>query len=112
MSTTPVHVPDGATASDWFDVDHHTDDGHQHWRTISGQMRTVVEGTGEWQSGELSAQAEAVQLANGELDMSPCDPPGVQIAKRTDNRLTIAQARGLAIALLQAADEADGWMTR
>lgn len=109
MKPTSVRIPDGATASEWFDEDHHS---AERWRSISGQLHTVTEGVGEWDSGAISARAEAVQLGNGELDMSPSDPPGVQVVCLRDNRLTIAEARGLAIALLQAVDEADGWKNR
>lgn len=102
-----VGLPDGTTASEWFD-EHHP----ERWRSIYGQMHTVVEGVGEWSSGEVSVQAQAVQLANGDIEISPSDWPGVQVVCNRDNNLTTTQARHLAAALLKAADEAEGWMPR
>lgn len=107
MNTTPV-PPDGTTTSEWFD-DNHPD---QRWRSIYGETRAVTEGVGEWSSGEVSVQAQAVQLANGDIEISPSDWPGVQVVCIRDNNLTTVQARLLAAALLKAADEADRWITQ
>jgi hypothetical protein len=58
----------------------------------------------------VSVQATAVQLSDGRIDDgSVHEPPHVYL---DDDALSSAQARALAAALIDAADEADRWAIR
>lgn len=104
-----VAVPSTATPSEWFDLD------DRPWRFLHGPMHTVAEGRGEYRSGEISVQAEATQYTDGDWvkEEDYTEPPGIKLtAALTDSRLPPLQARRLALCLVVAADEVDGWVGR
>jgi len=101
MTTTAPHdvpIPAGAHADDW------QDDAPQPYRILFGELRNTdgVEYT--------TVQATAVQYADGRIDDgSVHEPPSVYLG---DDALSSSQARALAAALIETADEVDGWVTR
>ncbi len=103
MTTTTPPVPDlpfpaGVTSAD----DWHNDE--PPYRIILGELRNTdgVEHT--------AVQATAVQYPDGLIDDgSVHEPPYVYLG---DDGLTSAQARALTAALIETADEVDGWVTR
>jgi hypothetical protein len=57
----------------------------------------------------VSVQATAIQFPDGRVDDgSQHEPPQVYLG---DDALTTAQARALAAALIETADEVDGWVS-
>jgi hypothetical protein len=95
-ATTPdVPVPAGAEADVW------QDDVPQPYRILFGVLRNTdgVE--------YATVQATAVQYADGRIDDgSVHEPPSVYLG---DDALSGSQARALAAALIETADEVDGW---
>ncbi|MDT5052957.1 MAG: hypothetical protein QOF66_1323 [Mycobacterium sp.] len=95
-ATTPdVPVPAGVEPDAW------QDDVPQPYRILFGVLRNTdgVEYT--------TVQATAVQYADGRIDDgSVLEAPHVYLG---DNALSTAQARALAAALIETADEVDGW---
>ncbi|VBA60490.1 hypothetical protein [Mycobacterium attenuatum] len=99
--TSAVPLPPGAKYADlWEDA---TTD--QPYRRITGEVRGVTGNT------NVLVWVEAVQYADGSLDQSAIDRPSVQI-EANQEALSSRQARELAMALLTAADELDGWAKR
>jgi hypothetical protein len=54
-------------------------------------------------------QATAIQWADGYIEKDGNDAPSMHLAVHTDIGLTAEQARGLAAAILECADELEGW---
>lgn len=98
----PVHSPDvpipvGVCADDW------QDDVPQPYRVLFGELR----GIDGLDIDRVSVQATAVQFSDGRIDDgSVHEPPHVYLS---DDVLTSVQARQLAAALIDAADEVDRW---
>ena len=102
MTTTPVlpdvPLPAGVTSADEWQND------APPYRIILGELRNTdgVEHT--------AVQATAVQYADGRIDDgSVHEPPYVYLG---DDGLTSAPARELAAALIETANEVDGWVAR
>lgn len=107
MTTTtkpPADVPLPAGA-DWPDegIGWEPDDP-QAYRVIYGVTRGVA-------GHDLLVQTSALQYADGSINTTD-DPPRVSLDIHDDDGLTSAQARELAAALVEAADELDGWVTK
>lgn len=98
-TTTPVHHPDvpvpaGAAPDTW------QDDVPQPYRILFGVLRNT--GGAE----HTAVQATAVQYADGRIDDgSVHEAPHVDLG---DDALSSSQARELAAALIETADEVDG----
>lgn len=77
------------------------------YRTIFGVDRTVID-------SDARVYAVAIQLADGTLDDGTIEAPGLYVCDgaRDGMHLNSDQARELAAALLQTADEVDGWAGR
>jgi hypothetical protein len=103
MTTTTLHdvpVPAGVAGAD----DEWQDDVPLPFRVLFGELRNTdgVEFT--------TVQATAVQYADARIDDgSVHEPPHVYLG---DDGLTSAQARALAAALLETADEVDRWIAK
>jgi hypothetical protein len=100
MTTThhlhDVPLPAGAEWYDyscWEDVDHHP------WRVIRTVERAV-------EGRDVTVYAEAVQYADGSLGDGR-EAPGIKVEFLEDDGISAGQARELAAALLEAADETD-----
>jgi len=61
---------------------------------------------------KVRVSSMAVQWADGRVDDGQIEPPHVYVSDLGDNGLTSTQGRELAAALLEAADEIDGWAGR
>jgi|KBSSwiStaDraftv2_1062776.scaffolds.fasta_scaffold03943_1 hypothetical protein len=96
-----VPLPPGASfGDDWAG-------GDEPYRVIFGVDRTITDTA-------VCVYSAVVQLADGSIDQGTVAGPSVNISNnRTDGpQLNVDQARELAQALLAAADEIDGWVTR
>ena len=98
-TTTPQDVPIPAGVDgpdDW------QDDAPMPYRVLFGELRSIDGGT-----NYTTVQATAVQFADGRTDDgSAHEPPHVYLG---DDGLTSTQARELAAALIETADEVDRW---
>jgi hypothetical protein len=95
MPTTSPSIPAGARPDDW------QDDVPMPYRILFGELRNTdgVEYT--------TVQGTAVQYPDGRIDDgSVREAPSVYLG---DDALSIVQARALAAALIETADEIDGW---
>lgn len=106
MQTTTTPVPDvplpaGAEwADDWQDVQ------STPWRVIKSAERHI-------DGCEVSVFATAVQWTDGTLDQSGGDAPHVTVGGFDYyDGVTADQARAVAAAILEAADELDKWTSR
>jgi hypothetical protein len=102
MTTTipDVPVPPGARPDTW------QDDSPLPYRVLLGECR----GINGVNTDHVSIQPTAIQFSDGRIDDgSEHEPPHVYLA---DNALTTTQARELAATLIEAADEADGWVAK
>lgn len=84
--------PIGTEADTW--VSH--DDGREY-RILYGKLRSLTE------RADVIVQPSAIQFRDGRIDDGIIEPPGVYVAVG-GNPLTVAQARELAFAVLEAAD--------
>ncbi|WP_157118283.1 hypothetical protein [Mycobacterium sherrisii] len=90
-----VPAPDGARVGNW-------EDGEAPFRFISAPEREIAGTT-------VRVLAGAYQFADGSLDLGgKIGVPTVAIDGDAD-RLSVQQARELAAALIEAADEVEGW---
>jgi hypothetical protein len=107
MTTIPdVDLPPRTEAyTDWM---HDSDGAH---RIIWGDARQV-------DTTQVSLQPHAIQLADGSMEVnteSAGDRPGIAIDEVRDGKIwehlnvTVEGARALTQALLEAADEVEGW---
>ncbi len=80
-------------------------------RVVYTEPRCVLNRTGDHLRSPVVV-AQAIQWADGFLDDGLIEPPSVSIESSGDHGLTSAQARELAAAILEAADEIDGWAGR
>lgn len=95
-----VALPPGAdSASTWEDWD-------MAFRLFYGASRLVPDATG---ATIAEVRAVGIQLRDGSVAVHGSDAPSIDVYTYTDSGLTAAQARELAVALLQAAAELDGW---
>jgi hypothetical protein len=96
-----VPIPAGVDrADDW------QDDAPLPYRILIGELR-AIDGL---DVDLVSVQATAVQYTDGRIDDgSVHEPPHVYLG---DDALTSTQARALATALLETANEVDGWAAR
>jgi hypothetical protein len=102
MTTTisDVPVPSDARPDTW------QDDSPQPYRVVFGELR-AIDGI---HVDRVSVQGTAIQFPDGRVDDgSQHEPPQVYLG---DEALSVAQARALAAALVEAADEADGWAAK
>jgi hypothetical protein len=96
--TNPVPVPAGATPDIW------QDDTPQPSRVVHGVCR-AIEGR-----DDVLVGTTAIQFADGSVDDgSRVESPHVYVETCADRGLTAAQARELAAAILECANEVDGW---
>ena len=94
-----VPIPSGVARSDEWQ-----DDTPRPYRLLFGELRNIggVKFT--------TVQATAIQFADGSIDDgSMHEPPHVYLG---DDGLTSVQARELAAALIETADEVDRWAQR
>jgi hypothetical protein len=109
MTTTLYVVPDNpdnptAAVPPGVEPDAWQDDVPQPYRILFGVLRNTdgVEHT--------TVQATAVQFSDGRIDDgSVHEPPHVYLG---DDALSSSQARELAAALIETADEVDGWAAK
>ena len=82
-------------------------EGNPAYRTVFGVDRAVTDSTAR-------AYTAAIQLADGSLDDGAIAAPSVYVCDGNQDGMALNsdQARELASALLQAAAELDGWVTR
>ena len=103
MTTTTipdVPIPASARPDAW------QDDAPQPYRVLLGEVRGI-DGV---DIDRVSVQPTAVQFSDGRVDDgSVHEPPHVYLG---DDGLSCAQARALAAALIEAADEVDRWAMR
>jgi hypothetical protein len=94
---TPIALPAGLVrADDW------QHDVPLPWRVLLGDVRSIDD------EQLNTVQLTAVQFADGRIDDGVVEPQRVYLG---DGALTAAQARAIAAALIEAADEIDGWAT-
>jgi hypothetical protein len=99
--TEPVPLPIGARTFDTWQ-----DDDPQPYRVILGAYRRVTD-------HKVLVSPSAVQWADGSVDDGRIEAPQVYIFELGESApLNSDQARELAAALLEAADEIDGWSAR
>lgn len=94
----PVPLPTGAVFADVWEVE---DPLPQ--RLVTGAYRGLT-------GSDIRVWTSAIQWANGGIALQQPDPPRVHIGG--DIELSSDQARELAAALLEAADEIDRWTAR
>jgi hypothetical protein len=101
-TTTPnLPTPPGVDHTDEWQNDSPTP-----YRILIGELR----GIDGLDVDLVSVQATAVQYTDGRIDDgSVLEPPHVYLE---DDALTSAQARALAVTLLETANGVDGWLTR
>lgn len=101
--------PAGAVDStEWYD-----DPPWPAYRIIHGRVRSVggpIHHTNDHTTGLAEVETNACQRLDGTLEVD--DPPQIQVQAYSDNGITPEQARAVAAALLEAADEVDGWVQR
>jgi hypothetical protein len=82
------------------------------WENDDPQPYRVVYGVPRGVDGQdLVLQTSALQYADGSINTTD-DPPRVSLDIHYDDGLTSDQARDLAAALIEAADEVGGWVAR
>lgn len=109
MTTTipSVPLPPGACCLDgWQD----TDDGTRHYRIIAGQDRWVADR--DTVIGSTAIQFSDGQIDDGQIIETPKLWVGSEGIGHRDWHMSTTHARELAAALVQAADEIDGWVQR
>ena len=111
MNTTTYIVPDSPTPQNVpIPVSVENVDDWQHdvplpYRILSGELPNTDGGT-----NYTTIQATAIQFADGRIDDGNVhEAPHVYLG---DDALTSAQARELAAALIETADEVDRWAAR
>lgn len=82
-------------------------EGDPPHRTVFGVDRTITD-------SDARVYAAAIQLADGTVDDGTIEPPCLYVCdgERDGIHLNSDQARELAAALLQTANEIDGWVNR
>jgi hypothetical protein len=109
-----VPLPPGAKPSEWWDVDA----GEETFRCVEGTPRLIG-------ASRTRVYCHCTQWEDGRIDDGTTEPgfhsaPGVSLdllnkhadPTDTDITFTIREAREAAAALIDAADEIDGWVAR
>ena len=92
------------------------------WENDSNGTRRIIWGAAsQVDTTQVSLQSHAIQLADGSIDVNTeavGDRPGITIDEVRDGKIwerlnvTVEGARALAQALLELADEVEGWSKR
>jgi hypothetical protein len=95
MFTTTPDAPIGTTADTWQP---------ENYRVVFGPPRSLPS------REDFTVTTTAIQLRDGTIDDGEIiEPPHVYLDANSDKGLTVGQARRLAVMLMDAADEIEGW---